>query len=112
MITAITDRLDLTVTDLKDHLKIEHAEEDAQLDRILAAAKRQADHFCQNDFEEVTAPFPDDIKVAVLKIAATLYAAREDHIKDESVEGISYTAGQIEWSAQRLLFPYKRFFAV
>jgi hypothetical protein len=112
MITALKDRLDLTADDLKAYLKIENEAENAQLEIVLAAAKLQADHFCQNNFEETSAPFPEDIKQAVLRIAAALYENRADHKASESVQGIGYQTGQIEWNAQRLLAPYRRFFAV
>lgn len=118
-ITAITDRLAVTVDDLKLFLRIEHANEDEQLDNFLAAAMSQADHYCQNTFTsvndagaEVLLAIPDDIKIAVLRIAAALYESRADHTAGGNVAGLSFTAGQIEWNAQRLLQPYRRFFAV
>ena len=119
MITAIKDRLDLDVESLKLYLKIDHADEDAQLEDLLAAAKLQADHFCQNNFnelgedgEEVPLDIPADIKIAVLRICAALYESRADHKASENVAGLSYQTGQIEWNAQRLLQPYRKFFAV
>lgn len=119
MITAIKDRLDLTVTEFKTYMRIDHTEEDEQLEDLLAAAMLQADHFCQNTFTsindagtEIEEPIPEDVKHAVMRIAAALYESRADHIAGENVAGLSYSTGQIEWSAQRLLSPYKRFFAV
>jgi hypothetical protein len=118
-ITAITDRLAVTVDDLKLFLRIEHADEDAQLENFLAAAMLQADHFCQNTFTtvneagaEVLLDIPADIKIAVLRIAAALYESRADHIAGSNIAGLSIAAGQIEWNAQRLLQPYRKFFAV
>lgn len=120
MIKAIADRLALDLPELKEYLKIDHIDEDLLLADILAAAKTQADVFCQNEFthidemtgEERNDPIPADVKIAVLRIAAALYESRSDHISGVNVAGISLQAGQIEWNAQRLLQPYKRFFAV
>jgi hypothetical protein len=122
MITAIQDRLDLSRDELKSYLKIDisNTNEDAELDTILNAAKSIADEYCQNEFitvdeeTEVTTenPIPGALKVAVLRIAAALYEQRADHKAGENVNGVSYTAGQIEWNAQRIMFPYRKFFAV
>jgi uncharacterized phage protein (predicted DNA packaging) len=119
MITAIKDRLDLSVNEFKTYLKVDHDIEDEQLEEILAAAMLQADHFCQNTFTstdeagaEVLDDIPADVKQAVMRIAAALYESRADHIAGENVAGLSYSTGQIEWNAQRLLSPYRRFFTV
>ena len=120
MITAIAERLDLDLDELKLYLRIDHIDDDAHIADILAAAKTQADLFCQNPFthiadltgEEIADPIPADVKIAVKRIAAALYESRSDHLAGVNVTGISLQAGQIEWNAQRLLQPYKRFFAV
>ena len=119
MITAIYDRLALTVGEFKTHMRIDHADEDTLLESILDAAKLQADHFCQNNFTRtnedgaiVTDPIPLDIKMAVMKIAASLYENRTDHISGENVAGLSYNTGITNWNARQLLFPYRKFFAV
>lgn len=114
MITAIQDRLDLDVPALKLYLKIDHDEEDAQLADMLAAAMLQADHFCQNRFENeegLPETIPTNIRIAVLRIAAAMYENRHDHVSSWTVSGIGMAAGQIEWNAQRLLAPYRKFFA-
>ena len=53
MITAITERLDLDLEELKLYLKVDHIDEDAHIADILAAAKMQADLFCQNPFTHI-----------------------------------------------------------
>jgi hypothetical protein len=120
MITAIHDRLVISPQEFALFMRIDLVPEDTtQLEEILSAAKRQADHFCQNLFShtdeagiEVLEDIPADIKLAGLRIAATLYESRTDHISSENIAGLSYQTGQIHWSAQRLLFPYRKFFAV
>jgi hypothetical protein len=114
MITAITDRLDLDVPTLKTYLKIENDLEDALLADMLAAAKLQADHYCQNEFlkdDGTTDIIPNAVRIAVLRIAGALYESRLDHVGSWTVSGIGMAAGQIEWNAQKLLQPYRRFFA-
>ena len=53
MITAITERLDLDLEELKLYLKVDHIDDDAHIADILAAAKMQADLFCQNPFTHI-----------------------------------------------------------
>jgi hypothetical protein len=114
MITAIQDRLDLDVPTFKTFLKIDHNEEDALLADMLAAAMLQADQYCQNEFKDEAGAdlaIPAGVRIAVLRIAAALYESRFDHVSSWTVSGIGMAAGQIEWNAQRLLQPYRKFFA-
>lgn len=120
MITTIHDHLEITPEEFALFLRLEFEEEErAQLEDILAAAKLQADHFCQNTFTrideaglEIPEPIPNDVKIAVMRIAATLYESRTDHISGENIAGLSYNTGEINWSAKKLLQPYRKFFAV
>lgn len=120
MIRAIYDRLEITPEEFALHLREEfEPEESEQLEIILAAAKLQADHFCQNNFTrvdenglDVLESIPEDVKQAVMKIAATLRESKTDHISGENVAGLSYSTGTINWDAKTMLFPYRKFFAV
>ncbi|MCY1303861.1 Phage gp6-like head-tail connector protein [compost metagenome] len=80
-----------TIEDLKRHLRIRHSAEDEDLQVKLDAAIDQASQFINRpipweDEEGGEVEVPPSVKVAILIIAAELYANRE-----ESVVGTIYS---------------------
>jgi hypothetical protein len=79
------------VDDLKRHLRIRHNLDDADLKEKLGAAVDTASRFINRpipweDEEGELLPVPNSVRLAILIIAAELYANRE-----ESVVGTIYT---------------------
>lgn len=80
-----------TVADLKTHLRIRHGLDDDDLQMKLDAAIDTASQFINRpipwtDEEGVEVPVPNSVRLAILIIAAELYANRE-----ESVVGVTYS---------------------
>lgn len=80
-----------TVADLKTHLRIRHGLDDADLQMKLDAAIDTASKFINRpipwmDEEGAEVPVPNSVRLAILIIAAELYANRE-----ESVVGTIYS---------------------
>lgn len=80
-----------TLADLKTHLRIRHGHEDDDLQLKLDAAVDYASQFINRPIpwaDEGGAPVevPNSVRLAILIIAAELYANRE-----ESMVGTSYT---------------------
>lgn len=117
MITAIQDRLTITVTEMKDFLKITvtSSVDDSFLTSCIDSAKEQADFYCQNPFtvtDEIGVvteiAIPSSVKNAVMLIASTLFTERNDHSNNVSLIGYSYIQGTPTWNAFRLLQPYRK----
>ncbi|WP_312905390.1 head-tail connector protein [Stutzerimonas nitrititolerans] len=80
-----------TVADLKTHLRIRHGHEDDDLQMKLVAAIDYASQFINrpipwNDPDGDPVDVPNSVRLAILIIAAELYANRE-----ESVVGTIYS---------------------
>lgn len=80
-----------TLADLKAHLRIRHTQEDADLQMKLDAATDHASQFIGRaipwaDADGVVVDVPNSVRLAILIIAAELYANRE-----EAVVGAIYT---------------------
>ncbi|TLX54872.1 phage gp6-like head-tail connector protein [Stutzerimonas nosocomialis] len=80
-----------TLADLKTHLRIRHGHEDADLQMKLDAAIDYASQFINRpipwrDCHGADVDVPSGVRLAILIIAAELYANRE-----ESLTGVSYT---------------------
>lgn len=117
MITAIKDRLDIPVEEMKSYLKRKNFSkmEETILQSCLDSAKEQADAYCQNPFvktdedgTEIPVLIPQAVKIAVMQMASTMFTERNDHLSGQSVAGFSFTYGQPPWQSQRLLFPYRK----
>ncbi len=80
-----------TVADLKTHLRIRHGLDDVDLQMKLDAAIDTASQFINRpipwvDEQGVEVAVPNSVRLAILIIAAELYANRE-----ESVVGVTYS---------------------
>lgn len=80
-----------TLADLKAHLRIRHIKEDDDLQMKLDAATDHASQFIGRtipwvDADGVVVDVPNSVRLAILIIAAELYANRE-----EAVVGTIYT---------------------
>jgi uncharacterized phage protein (predicted DNA packaging) len=86
----------VTLTELKAHLRVEHADEDALIQTYLDAAATAAEDYTGVTF---TDPAPDPVRAAVLLLAADLYEHRE-----AAVVGSIRTENRVY---QALLNPYR-----
>lgn len=68
----------VTLTELKAHLRIQHDEEDAQLESLLRQAQAAANDFCRTDF---SADAPEPVRLAVLLMASHFYEYRDSSDK-------------------------------
>jgi hypothetical protein len=112
----LQDKADfLTLIDAKNYLKVEHDLDDAFITDLIEIAKEQADHYLQNEFEDlndagelVDQPIPFSCKLACLKMIASWYETRSDDITGINAGGVTISLGEIPWNAIRLLQPYRR----
>ena len=86
----------VTLQELKDHLRIEHPEEDVQLTLLLRVAQASAEDFCKTCFKRSV---PEPVRLAILLHASHFYTNRESN----SVE--AYSAMVKAFRA--LLWPYR-----
>lgn len=90
-ITAVQDRLALTLEEVKAYLRIDADDEDALLEELAEAAKASADAFLNNPFTDsdgVDEPIPDDVKLWVLRRVAFLYEQRVENVRADVLTGV------------------------
>lgn len=95
MITAVSDRLDITIEEAKTYFRVDTDLEDEVIVGCLAAAKAEADAYLQNPFvdsEGNVLPIPASVKMWVLKRAHYHYTQRVGGVSNESVSGIGSVA--------------------
>ncbi len=90
MITAVTDRLEISLEEAKAYFRVDTDLEDEVIVDCVDAAKSEADGYLQNDFtsDGIELPIPPAIKMWVLKRAHYHYAQRVGGVSSESVSGI------------------------
>jgi uncharacterized phage protein (predicted DNA packaging) len=86
----------ITVEEIKDHLRIQHNEEDAYLGNLNRQAQAVARDFCRVDFDGEA---PEPVKLAVLLMVSHYYENRDN--SDKQV----YLAMRLAF--ENLLYPYR-----
>lgn len=95
----------VTVDELKEHLRIQHNEEDEYLEKVLTMSEAAADDYCRTTFDpyldedgnEIDPPEP--ARLAVLLMASFYYENRD--IPDMT----TYRAMRLAFNS--LLYPYR-----
>lgn len=98
---AIKNRMNITVYDAKNWLRIDHNHDDVLIDNILDGALDFVDSYLNNDFLDADGyelPIPSEIRIAVLQLVAVWYENRTDTIQSYSGQfnirrGMSQTFG-------------------
>ena len=109
MITAVSDRLDITIEEAKAYFRVDSDVEDEVIVGCLAAAKAAADAYLQNPFvdsEGNVLPIPASVKMWVLKRAHHHYTQRVGGVSNESVSGIGSVSYRDDAFAE--LRPYRK----
>lgn len=91
MITAVTDRLAITLEEAKAYLRVDTDLEDAVIMDCVDAAKSEADAYLQNPFVDADGqalPIPPALKMWVLKRAHHHFVSRVGGVANEAVSGI------------------------
>lgn len=97
-VTAVQDRLDLTVEEARLYARIDNDVEDTLVEELLNAGKAAADEFLGNPFTErgVELPIPGPIKTWVLQYIVWAYERRSLNLSNQATSGVgsnSYEAG-------------------
>ena len=86
----------VTVDESKAHLRIDHDEEDAYLDGLIAKAQVVAEDYCRVSFPDEA---PEPVRLAVLLMVSHYYENRDN--PDKQV----YVTMRIAF--ENLLYPYR-----
>ena len=86
----------VTVDESKAHLRIDHDEEDAYLDGLIAKAQAVAEDYCRVSFPDEA---PEPVRLAVLLMVSHYYENRDN--PDKQV----YVTMRIAF--ENLLYPYR-----
>ena len=86
----------VSVEELKAHLRIQQAAEDALMERLLHQAQAAANDFCRTQFSD---PAPEPVRLAVLLMVGFYYENRD--IPDMT----AYKAMRMAFDS--LLYPYR-----
>lgn len=110
---AVVDRLSLTLSEVKEYLKVDGNSEDVTLATLLAAAKDAADLYLNNDFVDSTGDpldIPAVVKLWVLQYCGRFYEARSSGLKESDVTdlGVS-TWGDLDFGPLRKYRKYPGF---
>lgn len=110
-ITAVQDRLQLNMAEVKAYLRVEHDEEDALLEELVKAVKTSADSYLNNPFTGASGaeePIPDDVKVWVLRRVAYLYEQRLENVSGDTLAGVGEVDyGKVSSFDYTLFRPYR-----
>ena len=112
MSIAVYDRLDLSLEEVKDWLKVEVADDDDLLEDLIDSVKREADSFLQNPFEDADGnpmDIPEDVRLGVLLKIARYYVKRSDGLASTAVTGLGSSTWAMDKEAQRLWVRYRIF---
>lgn len=103
MPTAVYDRLIITLTEMKNYLRVSHEEDDEYIADLINAAKEDADNYLNNPFEDSEGEeldIPSTVKRWVMARVARQYERRVEGLSSESISGLnSITWGKEEYSA-------------
>ena len=86
----------LTVSEVKAHLRVDHDEEDAYLEGLIAQAQAVAEDYCRVTFPDEA---PEPVRLAVLLMVSHYYENRDN--PDKQV----YVTMRIAF--ENLLYPYR-----
>ncbi len=86
----------LSVDQVKEHLRIDHEEEDSYLDSLIAQAQGAAEDYCRVSFEDGA---PEPVRLAVLLMVSHYYENRDN--PDKQV----YLAMRMAF--ENLLYPHR-----
>ena len=86
----------VTVGEAKMHLRVDHDEEDAYLDGLIAKAQAVAEDYCRVSFSDEA---PEPVRLAVLLMVSHYYENRDN--PDKQV----YITMRIAF--ENLLYPYR-----
>lgn len=97
-VTAVQDRLDLTVEEARLYARIDNDIEDALVEDLLNAGKAAADEFLGNKFTQggVAIPIPGPVKTWVLQYIVWAYERRSLGLYAQATSGVgsnSYEVG-------------------
>ena len=95
MITAVTDRLEISLEEAKAYFRVDTALEVEVIVDCVDEAKSEADAYLQNSFVDADGeaqPIPSALKMWVLKRAHYHYTQRVGGVSNESVSGIGSVA--------------------
>lgn len=98
--TAVYDRLDLDLTEVKTFLGIDSSNFDVVLTTLLETSKRRADLYLNNPFEDADGDeedIPDDVKAWCLQWINTRFTRRSDEIISSSITNL----GSATWSQNK-----------
>ena len=103
MPTAVYDRLIITLTEMKNYLRVSHEEDDEYIADLINAAKEDADNYLNNPFEDSEGEeldIPATVKRWVMARVARQYERRVEGLSSESISGLNSIAwGKEEYSA-------------
>ena len=109
MITAVSDRLDITIEEAKAYFRVDSDVEDEVIVGCVDAAKAEADAYLQNPFvdsEGNILPIPASVKMWVLKRAHHHFVQRVGGVTGESIAGIGSVSYREDAFAE--LRPYRK----
>ena len=90
-ITAVQDRLNVTLEDAKTYLRVDADDEDTLIESLIGEAKASADAFLNNPFTDsagANEDIPADVKAWVLRRVAFMYEQRVENVRADSVTGV------------------------
>ena len=86
----------LTIDEVKNHLRIQHAEEDELISTLIAQAQAVAEDYCRVQFSDSA---PEPVRLAVMLMVSHYYENRDN--PDRQV----YVTMRIAF--ENLLYPYR-----
>lgn len=102
MASAVYDRLIVTLTEMKNYLRVSHEEDDEYIADLINAAKEDADNYLNNPFSDAEGEeldIPLTVKRWVMARVARQYERRVEGLSSESISGLNSIAwGKEEYS--------------
>ncbi|MDD3092381.1 MAG: head-tail connector protein [Methanoregulaceae archaeon] len=102
MSTAVYDRLTITLTEMKNYLRVSHEEDDELITDLVNSAKEDADNYLNNPFEDADGEeldIPSTVKRWVMGRVARMYERRIEGLSSEGISGLNTIAwGKEEYS--------------
>lgn len=109
------DHMVLTLQEVKNYLRVEHAQDDDLILLYIETAKEKAEQMCNYDFTEIdeegvviTKTIPSSVKTACLRMIASWYRHRDDSTETESLGDRSVNVGEVPWNIQSMLFQFRK----
>lgn len=90
-ITAVQDRLNVTLEEAKTYLRVDADDEDTLIESLIGEAKTSADAFLNNPFTDSSGAnedIPADIKSWVLRRVSFLYENRVENLVIDTVANV------------------------